>query len=78
MSAILNHPTSEEQPVPGLQNLDGKPALSDPVVQEEVAEQIKSSDPQTSIHKALVAHVSDTSRRFLLKLKIGVHSNFWL
>lgn len=68
MSAILNHPTSEERPVPGLQNLDGKPALSDPVVQEEAAEQIRSSEPQTSIHKALVAHVSGIRRRVSLKL----------
>lgn len=68
MSAILNHPTSEERPVPGLQNLDGKPALSDPVVQEEAAEQVGSGDPQTSIHKALVAHVRDVGRRFYLEL----------
>lgn len=62
MSAILNHPTSEERPSPGLQTLDGKP-----VVQEEVAEQSRSSDPQTSIHKALVAHVSNLRRRLPLK-----------
>lgn len=68
MSAILNHPTSEERPSPGLQNLDGKPDLSGPVVQGELAEQSRSSDPQTSIHKALVAHVSDISRRFSLKV----------
>lgn len=68
MSAILNHPTLEERPNPGLQNLDGKPDLSSPVVQGESAEQSRSSDPQTSIHKALVAHVSDISRRFSLKV----------
>lgn len=68
MSAILNHPTSEEQPGPGLQNPDGKPALSAPVAQGEAAEQSRSSDPQTSIHKALVAHVSGISRSFSLKV----------
>lgn len=57
VSAILNHPTSEEQPGSGLQNLDGNPAISSPVVQGEVVEQ--NRDLQTSIHKALVAHVSD-------------------
>lgn len=67
MSAILNHPTSEERPSPGLQNLDGKPALTGPVVQGEVVEQSRSSDPQTSIHKALVAHVSDIIGRLSLK-----------
>lgn len=67
MSAILNHPTSEERASPGLQNLDGK-LLSGSVVEGEAAEQSRSSDPQTSIHKALVAHVSDISRRFSLKV----------
>ncbi|XP_003978570.2 serine/threonine-protein phosphatase 6 regulatory subunit 2a [Takifugu rubripes] len=55
VSAILNHPTSEEQPSSGLQNLDGNPAISSPVVQGEVVEQ--NRDLQTSIHKALVAHL---------------------
>lgn len=72
MSAILNHPTSEERASPGLQNLDGKPALSGSVVEGEAAEQSRSSDPQTSIHKALVAHVSDISRRFSLKVSSRV------
>lgn len=57
VSAILNHPTSEERPSSGLQNLDGNPAISSPVVQGEVVGQ--NRDLQTSIHKALVAHVSD-------------------
>lgn len=57
VSAILNHPTSEERPSSGLQNLDGNPAISSPVVQGEMVEQ--NRDLQTSIHKALVAHVSD-------------------
>ncbi|CAG14275.1 unnamed protein product, partial [Tetraodon nigroviridis] len=57
VSAILNHTTSEERPSSGLQNLDGKPVQSGPVVQGEVVEQSKNSDPQISIHKALVAHL---------------------
>uniref|UniRef100_A0A671Y381 Protein phosphatase 6, regulatory subunit 2a n=1 Tax=Sparus aurata TaxID=8175 RepID=A0A671Y381_SPAAU len=32
VAAILNHPSSEERPSPGLQNHDGKPAASNPEV----------------------------------------------
>ncbi|XP_034721250.1 serine/threonine-protein phosphatase 6 regulatory subunit 2a [Etheostoma cragini] len=56
VAAILNHP-SEERPVPGLQNHDGNPAASDPEPQGEAAEAGGPSDPQTSVHNALVAHL---------------------
>ncbi|KAA8578341.1 hypothetical protein FQN60_006020, partial [Etheostoma spectabile] len=57
VAAILNHP-SEERPNPGLQNHDGNPAASDPEPQgEEAAETGGTSDPQTSVHNALVAHL---------------------
>lgn len=62
MAAILNHPSSEEPPNPGLQNHDGEPAESNPEVQGEAAEAAGgSSDPQISIHNALVAHVSGST-----------------
>ncbi|XP_017296574.1 serine/threonine-protein phosphatase 6 regulatory subunit 2-like [Kryptolebias marmoratus] len=59
VAAILNHPSSEEQPGPGLQNHDGKPGASNSEVQVggEGEETGTSSDPQTSIHNALVAHL---------------------
>uniref|UniRef100_A0A671YA14 Protein phosphatase 6, regulatory subunit 2a n=1 Tax=Sparus aurata TaxID=8175 RepID=A0A671YA14_SPAAU len=57
VAAILNHPSSEERPSPGLQNHDGKPAASNPEVQGEAVETGRTSDPQTSIHNALVAHL---------------------
>uniref|UniRef100_A0A8C4ILI8 Protein phosphatase 6 regulatory subunit 2 n=1 Tax=Dicentrarchus labrax TaxID=13489 RepID=A0A8C4ILI8_DICLA len=59
VAAILNHPSSEERPSPGLQNHDGKPAASNPEGEGEVevVETGRTSDPQTSIHNALVAHL---------------------
>ncbi|XP_035852200.1 serine/threonine-protein phosphatase 6 regulatory subunit 2a isoform X1 [Sander lucioperca] len=57
VAAILNHPSSEERPNPGLQNHDGNPAASDPEPQGEAVETGRTSDPQTSIHNALVAHL---------------------
>ncbi|XP_010735231.1 serine/threonine-protein phosphatase 6 regulatory subunit 2a isoform X1 [Larimichthys crocea] len=57
VAAILNHPSSEEQPNPGLQNHDGKPAATNLEVQGEAMETGRTSDPQTSIHNALVAHL---------------------
>nr|XP_020457024.1 serine/threonine-protein phosphatase 6 regulatory subunit 2 isoform X2 [Monopterus albus] len=62
VAAILNHPSSEDRPSPGLQNHDGKPAASNPEGQGETAETDKSSDPQTSIHNALVAHLFQKCR----------------
>uniref|UniRef100_A0A8C4IMI2 Protein phosphatase 6 regulatory subunit 2 n=1 Tax=Dicentrarchus labrax TaxID=13489 RepID=A0A8C4IMI2_DICLA len=52
VAAILNHPSSEERPSPGLQNHDGKPAASNPEGEGEVevVETGRTSDPQTSIH----------------------------
>ncbi|XP_075907544.1 serine/threonine-protein phosphatase 6 regulatory subunit 2a isoform X2 [Nelusetta ayraudi] len=91
VAAILNHPSSEERPVPGLQNHDGKPAGADPEAEGQVQGQVqgqiqgqvqgqgegqiqcqgegqvqgqgeavetgRTTDPQTSIHNALVAHL---------------------
>lgn len=71
VAAILNHPSTEERPIPGLQNHDGKPAVADPEAegqvqcqqegqgegQGEAVETGRTTDPQTSIHNALVAHV---------------------
>lgn len=57
VAAILNHPSSEERPGPGLQNHDGKPAASSSEGQGEAVETGRTTDPQTSIHNALVAHV---------------------
>lgn len=62
VAAILNHPSSEERPSPGLQNHDGKPAASNPEAQGEAVETGRTSDPQTSIHNALVAHVGGFGR----------------
>lgn len=59
VAAILNHPSSEERP--GLQNHDGKPAASNPEEQGEAVETSRTSDPQASIHNALVAHVGGMS-----------------
>ncbi|XP_067346360.1 serine/threonine-protein phosphatase 6 regulatory subunit 2a isoform X2 [Channa argus] len=57
VAAILNHPSTDERPSPGLQNHDGKPAEPNPEVQGEAMETEDSSDPQASIHNALVAHL---------------------
>ena len=64
VAAILNHLSSEEQPRPVLQNLDGQAAASNQEVQEEGVEAGRTSDPQTSIHNALVAHVGVLSSKF--------------
>ncbi|KAM4711653.1 serine/threonine-protein phosphatase 6 regulatory subunit 2a [Anableps anableps] len=52
VAAILNHPSSEEQPSLALQNHDGAPSPS-----EGEGEKGTSSDPKTSVHNALVAHL---------------------
>ncbi|XP_068163275.1 serine/threonine-protein phosphatase 6 regulatory subunit 2a isoform X3 [Antennarius striatus] len=57
VAAILNHPSSEERPGPGLQNHDGKPAALNPEAQGETVETGGTSEPQTSVHNALVAHL---------------------
>uniref|UniRef100_A0A3Q1CJQ4 Protein phosphatase 6, regulatory subunit 2a n=2 Tax=Amphiprion ocellaris TaxID=80972 RepID=A0A3Q1CJQ4_AMPOC len=62
VAAILNHPSSEERPSPGLQNHDGKPAASNSGGQVEGVETGRTSDPQTSIHNALVAHLFQKCR----------------
>nr|XP_043876515.1 serine/threonine-protein phosphatase 6 regulatory subunit 2a isoform X3 [Solea senegalensis] len=62
VAAILNHPSSEERPSPGLQNHDGRSATSNPEVQGEDVETGRTVDPQTSIHNALVAHLFQKCR----------------
>ncbi|XP_053270637.1 serine/threonine-protein phosphatase 6 regulatory subunit 2 isoform X2 [Pleuronectes platessa] len=62
VAAILNHPSSEEQHVPGLQNHDGNPAVSSLEEQGEAVETGRTVDPQTSIHNALVAHLFQKCR----------------
>ncbi|CAG5927250.1 serine/threonine-protein phosphatase 6 regulatory subunit 2a [Menidia menidia] len=63
VAAILNHPSSsEERPSLGLQTQDGNPSASNSEVQGEEAEAGRASDPQTSIHDALVAHLFQKCR----------------
>ncbi|XP_035003328.1 serine/threonine-protein phosphatase 6 regulatory subunit 2a isoform X2 [Hippoglossus stenolepis] len=62
VAAILNHPSSEERHVPGLQNHDGSPAVSNLEEQGEAVETGRTVDPQTSIHNALVAHLFQKCR----------------
>ncbi|XP_026182713.1 serine/threonine-protein phosphatase 6 regulatory subunit 2a isoform X2 [Mastacembelus armatus] len=62
VASILNHPSSEDRPSPGLQNHNGKPAASNSESQGEAVETDSSSDPQTSIHNALVAHLFQKCR----------------
>ncbi|XP_029018506.1 serine/threonine-protein phosphatase 6 regulatory subunit 2a [Betta splendens] len=62
VAAILNHPSSDEPPNPGLQNHDGEPAESNPEVQGEASETGGNSDPQISTHNALVAHLFQKCR----------------
>ncbi|XP_060924499.1 serine/threonine-protein phosphatase 6 regulatory subunit 2a isoform X2 [Limanda limanda] len=62
VAAILNHPSSEERHVPGLQNHDGNPAVSNLEEQGEAGETGRPVDPQTSIHNALVAHLFQKCR----------------
>ncbi|KAM9845794.1 serine/threonine-protein phosphatase 6 regulatory subunit 2a isoform 2-T3 [Aulostomus maculatus] len=58
VAAILNHPSSEERSNPGLQNLNGKPAAAAASeTHGEATDTDGTSDPQTSIHNALVAHL---------------------
>uniref|UniRef100_A0A665UI19 Serine/threonine-protein phosphatase 6 regulatory subunit 2-like n=1 Tax=Echeneis naucrates TaxID=173247 RepID=A0A665UI19_ECHNA len=60
--AILNHPSSEERPSPGLQNHDGMSAAANPEAHGEEVETGRTIDPQTSIHNALVAHLFQKCR----------------
>uniref|UniRef100_A0A673CK04 Serine/threonine-protein phosphatase 6 regulatory subunit 2-like n=1 Tax=Sphaeramia orbicularis TaxID=375764 RepID=A0A673CK04_9TELE len=62
VAAVLNHPSSEERPSPGLQNHDGKPTASTTEAQVEAVETGRTSDPQTSTHNALVAHLFQKCR----------------
>ncbi|XP_069012545.1 serine/threonine-protein phosphatase 6 regulatory subunit 2a isoform X4 [Embiotoca jacksoni] len=62
VAAILNHPSSEERPGPSLQNHDGNPAASNTEADGEAVETGRTSDPQTSIHNALVAHLFQKCR----------------
>ncbi|XP_008314194.1 serine/threonine-protein phosphatase 6 regulatory subunit 2-like [Cynoglossus semilaevis] len=62
VAAILNHPSSEERLNPGLQNLNGNSAASNPEVQGEDVETGRTSDPQTSVHNAFVAHLFQNCR----------------
>ncbi|XP_054656096.1 serine/threonine-protein phosphatase 6 regulatory subunit 2a isoform X2 [Dunckerocampus dactyliophorus] len=62
VAAILNHPSSEERLNPSLQNHNGKLAVSPTDAHNEAAETAGNSDPQTSIHNALVAHLFQKCR----------------
>ncbi|AWP00970.1 putative serine/threonine-protein phosphatase 6 regulatory subunit 2-like [Scophthalmus maximus] len=62
VAAILNHPSSEERPCPGLQNHDGTAAASNPEAQGEALETGRTVDPQASFHNALVAHLFQKCR----------------
>ncbi|XP_012723172.2 serine/threonine-protein phosphatase 6 regulatory subunit 2 [Fundulus heteroclitus] len=55
VAAILNHPSSEEQPSLGLQNHDRDPSASNAEGGGE--ETGTGSDSKTSVHNALVAHL---------------------
>ncbi|KAF7655863.1 hypothetical protein LDENG_00049300 [Lucifuga dentata] len=55
VAAILNHPSSEER-CQAIQNHEEKPVVS-PEAQTEAEEPGRTSDPQTSIHNTLVAHL---------------------
>ncbi|XP_068442141.1 serine/threonine-protein phosphatase 6 regulatory subunit 2a isoform X2 [Clinocottus analis] len=57
VAAILSHPSSEERPGPALQNHDGQPAASSSEAQDEAMETGWTSEPDASIHNALVAHL---------------------
>ncbi|XP_039906463.1 serine/threonine-protein phosphatase 6 regulatory subunit 2a isoform X1 [Simochromis diagramma] len=62
VASILNHPSSEERPGLGLQNHEESATASSPQAQEEDATTDGTSDPQTSIHGALVAHLFQKCR----------------
>ncbi|MED6256767.1 Serine/threonine-protein phosphatase 6 regulatory subunit 2, partial [Ataeniobius toweri] len=54
VAAILNHPSSEEQPSLDIQNHDGDPAASN---SDREGEKGTNSDLKTSVFNALVAHL---------------------
>nr|XP_057923272.1 serine/threonine-protein phosphatase 6 regulatory subunit 2a isoform X2 [Doryrhamphus excisus] len=62
VAAILNHPSSEERLNASLQNHNGKLTVSPTDAHNEAAETGGTSDPQTSIHNALVAHLFQKCR----------------
>ncbi|XP_061921692.1 serine/threonine-protein phosphatase 6 regulatory subunit 2-like isoform X2 [Entelurus aequoreus] len=62
VAAILNHPSSEERLNPSLQNHNGKLAASATEVPNEAAETGGISDPETSLHNVLVAHLFQKCR----------------
>ncbi|KAM9824234.1 serine/threonine-protein phosphatase 6 regulatory subunit 2a [Neosynchiropus ocellatus] len=62
VAAILNHPASGEQPNQGLQNHDEKSTPPGPEGKAETGEPSGTTDPQTSIHNALVAHLFQNCR----------------
>ncbi|XP_034019221.1 serine/threonine-protein phosphatase 6 regulatory subunit 2-like isoform X2 [Thalassophryne amazonica] len=61
VSAILNHPTTDERPNTGLQNHDEKSGAT-LEAQAETVETGRTNDPQTSTHNALVAHLFQNCR----------------
>ncbi|XP_061816693.1 serine/threonine-protein phosphatase 6 regulatory subunit 2-like isoform X3 [Nerophis lumbriciformis] len=62
VAAILNHPSSEERLNPSLQNHNGKLAASATEAPNEAAETGGISDPETSLHNVLVAHLFQKCR----------------
>ncbi|XP_061769252.1 serine/threonine-protein phosphatase 6 regulatory subunit 2-like isoform X2 [Nerophis ophidion] len=62
VAAILNHPSSEERLNPSLQNHNGKLAESATEAPNEAAETGEISDPETSLHNVLVAHLFQKCR----------------
>ncbi|XP_077356790.1 serine/threonine-protein phosphatase 6 regulatory subunit 2-like isoform X2 [Festucalex cinctus] len=62
VAAILNHPSSEERPNPGLQNHNGQQVAPAAETHMEVVESGGTSDPQTSLHNTLVAHLFQKCR----------------
>ncbi|XP_057711129.1 serine/threonine-protein phosphatase 6 regulatory subunit 2a isoform X2 [Corythoichthys intestinalis] len=62
VAAILNHPSSEERPNPGLQNHNGQQAAPSPETNAEVIESGGAGDPQSSLHNTLVAHLFQKCR----------------
>ncbi|XP_051912078.1 serine/threonine-protein phosphatase 6 regulatory subunit 2-like isoform X2 [Hippocampus zosterae] len=69
VAAILNHPSSEERAnPPGLHNQNGQQQAAAPMAAETHVEAVESvesggtSDPQTSLHNTLVAHLFQKCR----------------
>ncbi|XP_056131809.1 serine/threonine-protein phosphatase 6 regulatory subunit 2-like isoform X2 [Lampris incognitus] len=63
VASILNHPCSEERSIPGLQNHNDKPAgAGSPEAHLVGGESGRTSEPETSIRKALVAHLFQKCR----------------